>query len=237
MPDKPRTERIRPELTRLPELTWLRRLARRLLCSLARLLVSLLTHCEVRGLEFFPSRGPALIVTNHLGDADVVLSMALFPVPIDSLGKSELYDFPLLGMLIEAYGAILVHRGLPDRRALREAIRGLREGRILGVAPEGRESLTGSLEEGTGGAAYLAIKADVPVVPVTFTGTENWRVYGNLKRFRRTQVSMTIGTPFRLEKHPDWRESVRLGTQTIMSRLAQQLPTEYRGVYRNGLES
>jgi 1-acyl-sn-glycerol-3-phosphate acyltransferase len=162
--------------------------------------------------------------------------MAFLPPSIDSLSKSELRDFPVLGWIMEAYGVIWVHRGLPDRRALQMAIQGLREGRILAIAPEGRESLTGALEEGTGGAAYLALKTHVPIIPITITGTENQRIYGNLKHFRRSSISVTIGPTFYLEAIPNRREAIRQGTQTIMYKLSQQLPLEYRGVYQTGLE-
>ncbi len=107
----------------------------------------------------------------------------------------------------------------------------MKEGRLIAIAPEGRESLTGSLEGGTGGAAYLALKMDVPLIPVTFTGTENKRIYTNLKHFRRTDITLTIGTAFNLKQMPDWREAVTEGTDLIMRKLAQQLPPAYRGIY------
>jgi 1-acyl-sn-glycerol-3-phosphate acyltransferase len=185
-------------------------------------------------MENFPREGSALIVSNHLGDADVIMSLAFFPRPADSLAKIDLYfDYPLLGWLMEAYGVIWVHRGRPDRRALHGAIRGLNEGRLVAIAPEARESLSGSLEEGTGGAAYLAFKSNAPLLPVTFTGTENKAVYGNLKRLRRSEISMTIGPTFRLQKAEDTRQAVREGTKTIMKILARQLPPKYRGIYQS----
>jgi hypothetical protein len=69
-------------------------------------------------------------------------------------------------------------------------------------------------------------------VPITFIGTENKQIYSNLKRMRRTRVAMTVGPMFTLEKLPDRREAIRLGTRTIMERLASQLPPEYRGTYQ-----
>jgi 1-acyl-sn-glycerol-3-phosphate acyltransferase len=230
--EKPRAKEVRPELTALPRLTWGRRLVRYLLPAVARFLVLALTRCKVTGLQNFPRQGPALVVVNHLGDADALLGLAFFPTPVDALAKMELYDFPLLGGIMHAYGVIWVHRGHPDRRAIRAALQGLAKGRLVGIAPEGRESLSGGLEEGTEGAAYIALKANVPIVPVTFTGTMNNRIYPNLKRLRRTEVSLTVGPNFRLEKFPDRRASIRLGTQKIMERLASQLPPEYRGIYR-----
>jgi 1-acyl-sn-glycerol-3-phosphate acyltransferase len=228
---KPVSQNVRPKLTRLPPLTPARRIARRLFHWTARLAIALLTHARVSGLEHFPRQGPALVVTNHLGDADAVVALAFFPLRIDTLGKAELHDFPVLGKIMDLYGTVWVHRGQPDRRALRAALDGLRAGRIVAIAPEGRESLTGALEEATGGAAYLALKAGVPILPVTFTGTENRRVYANLKRLRRTDVTMMVGPAFTLAGGPS-RQAIELGTQKIMRTLAAQLPPEYRGAYQ-----
>jgi len=187
---------------------------------------------EMDGTENLPGNGPVIIVSNHLGDADMIIGVAIAPSEnIEVLAKSELYEFPVLGLLMDLYGVIWVHRGQPDRRALRAALHGLEEERIIALAPEGRESLTGSLEEGTGGAAYLALKANVPIIPVTVTGTENSRVYGNLKRFRRTRVTLSVGVPLYLKSYPDRREGIRIGTEIIMKTLASQLPRTYRGAY------
>jgi len=231
-PPKPESKFYRPELVRLPELTPKRRFVRWLLHGLVRLVVRLVINLEVRGREYFPKQGPLLIVGNHLGDADVIVGMALSLVPVEIVGKIELFDFPIVGWLMESYGTIWLHRGYPDRRAIRAALQGLAEDRIVAIAPEGRESVTGSLEEGTRGAAYLALKADVSILPVALTGTENWRIYGNLKRLRRTNVSLTVGAPFRLETHGDRRQQLELGTDQIMRAVAQLLPPDYQGVYR-----
>jgi len=228
---KPRSEVTRSELIGLPTLTSWRRLVRILICWFSRLLVFLWTRPVVSGLGNIPKQEAALLISNHLGDADLVLGLAFSPVIVEIVTKIELVEIPILGSLLQAYGVIWVRRGQPDRKALRAILQGLKEGRKVGLAPEGRESLTGALEEGSGGAAYLALKADVPLIPVTFTGTENQRVLDNIKRFRRTNVSMTIGPPFRLENLPDWREAVTQGTKTIMHTLASQLPPAYRGVY------
>ncbi len=236
-PPKPRSENIHPEIAHLPHLTPWRRLARHVLRSLLRLAMWLFTDVLVRGVENFPVTGPALVVSNHLGDADVIIGVALAPRLPEVMAKVEMVDFPVIGKLMEAYGVIWVHRGQPDRRALRAALQGLSEGRLVSLAPEGRESLTGSLEEGTGGAAFLALKANAPVLPVTFTSTENSRVYGNMKRFRRTSITVTVGPLFHLQASDDRRHDIQQGTQTIMSTLASQLPPEYQGVYQNGLES
>lgn len=228
---KPRSQIIHPDISRLPRLSIWRRVFRRLAIALVRLAVWLFTRSRVEGFEHVPSRGPALVVSNHLGDADLVVGLALSPVEVEALAKADLYDYPVLGKLMDAYGVIWVHRGQPDRHALRAALDGLRQGRLVAIAPEGRESVTGALEQGTEGAAYLALKAGVPVLPLTFTGTENARIYGNLKRLRKTDVTMTVGPAFLLDELPDRQKAIEQGTQKIMCALASQLPPAYRGIY------
>jgi 1-acyl-sn-glycerol-3-phosphate acyltransferase len=228
---KPRSEVNRPGLVRLAALTPGRKIFRKLIRWLSKAMVFLWARPVLKGLENIPKNGPALFVTNHLGDADLIVGLAYGPEEIESLGKIELYDIPVLGWILNTYGFIWIHRGQADKRALRAVLQAFKEGRMVVIAPEGRESLTGSLEQGTGGAAYLALKGDVPVIPVTFTGTENKIVFNNMKRFRKSNVSMTIGKPFRLERQEDRRMSIQVGTGKIMKTLAQQLPPKYRGVY------
>lgn len=231
-PPKPVSQFYRPEITRLPRLTIRRRAFRRVVNFLLRILVRLAARCEVNGLHNLPAHGAALLVSNHLGDADMVLGMAFTPRPVEIIAKAELYDLPVLGKLMDLYGVIWVHRGRPDRNAIRVALEALAQGRLVAIAPEGRESLIGGLEEGTHGAAYLALKSGAPLIPVTFTGSENARVFTNLKRFKRTEMSLKIGEPFYLSPQTDRKRALEEGTREIMERLAFQLPKAYRGVYQ-----
>lgn len=238
-PPKPISSIRRYELTQLPRLTMGRRIIRFIARQLARGLVCIATRLEVEGLENFPKQGPYLIVTNHLGDADAVLGMALFPHLPDALAKIELYEeLGLLGKMMHLFGVIWVRRGQPDRRALQVALESLRLGRVVAVAPEGRYSLIGGLEEGSGGAAFLALKSGVPIVPVVFIGSENENVYGYLRRFRRVPLRVRIGKPFSLQAGEErLSAAVHRGTEQIMLSLAALLPEEKRGVYREALRS
>jgi 1-acyl-sn-glycerol-3-phosphate acyltransferase len=229
---KPRSEVVNPEITRLAQLNLGRKIYRAMLRWFSKLLVLIWTRVDVKGLENIPEEGPGIFVANHLGDADFVLGLAYAPLVVEPFVKIELFDLPILGKVLDAYGVIWVHRGQPDRRALRVVMEAMKRNRMVGIAPEGRESLTGALEEGTDGAAYLALKTEAPVIPVTFTGTENVRVFNNMKRFKRTDVTLTIGKPFRLQRLDKLRPSIRKGTELIMQTLSQQLPLEYRGFYK-----
>ncbi|KAF0108399.1 MAG: 1-acyl-sn-glycerol-3-phosphate acyltransferase [Anaerolineaceae bacterium] len=228
---KPVSEIWKPELSRLPRLTWTRRLFRVFIRLVCRLLIFLYTRAAVRGLENYPRRGPALVVINHLGDPDAVLALAFLPEFPEMIGKIELrYDWRLT-LLLDWLGVIWIHRGRPDRRALSAALEALRQGKHVIIAPEGRESVSGALEAGTDGAAFLALKAGVPVIPVTLTGTEFRRVENAMKAWRRTPVTLTVGKPFVLPEEERGPDRLREATRQIMETLARQLPPEYRGVY------
>lgn len=237
LPPKPVSNLWRPELVRMPRLTRGRRAFRVFAIKVMRLLAAFLLKVEVRGLENFPRHGAALITVNHLGDADAAVLLAFLSRPLEVLGKVELYDFPVLGKLMEAYGVIWLHRGLADRRALRAALQVLAQERALVIAPEGRYSLMDGLEAGANGAAFLALQAGAEVVPVALTGTDNSNVYGHLRRLRRAPVTLTVGTSFRLTGQVEGREAIRSGTRQIMKTLAGLLPPEKRGLYADSNEN
>lgn len=227
---KPITDWWRPDLVALPKLTFARRLFRIFGRGLAKLVTLYMMNAEVSGMENFPKHGPALVVINHLGDADVVLLAAVIPTTIDGMGKIELNDHWFVGPIFRAYGVIWVHRGKADRRAVRAALDGLSQGRMIAIAPEGRQTLQDGLEEGTQGAAFLAMKSGAPIVPVAMTGTENDNIY-NGKFWKRAKVTIAVGKPFYLKEYDDRQTMLKEGTRQIMQSLAELLPESYRGKY------
>jgi 1-acyl-sn-glycerol-3-phosphate acyltransferase len=173
------------------------------------------------------------VAINHLGDADAVLLGAVIPQTLDGVGKIELNDHWLVGPLFRAYGIIWLHRGRPDRKALRAVLDGLAEGRFMVIAPEGRQSVIGGLEEGNDGAAFLALKSGAPVVPVAMTGTENSHIVGHMKRLKRAPITLVVGKPFYLTENGNRQAALREGTHQIMRSLANLLPESYRGNYKS----
>ncbi|MEP7137349.1 MAG: lysophospholipid acyltransferase family protein [Chloroflexota bacterium] len=228
---KPVTDWWRPDLVKLPKLTFARKIFRIFARGLTKLVVFVTMNVTIKGMENFPKKGPALIVINHLGDVDAVLLAASIPVAIDGMGKIELNEHWLVGPTFRAYGVIFVHRGRPDRKAIRAALDGLAEGRMLALAPEGRQSVEGKLEEGTEGAAFLAMKTGAIIVPVAMTGTENENIY-NRKWWRRARVTLSVGKPFKLTEQADRQKMMREGTSQIMESLASLLPESYVGNYK-----
>lgn len=230
-PPKPISQLWRPELTRFPRLHGLRRAFRLCIRMLARILIRALAVAELRGVEHLPG-GPVLYVTNHLGDADALLLLIALPSAPEALGKIELLsEYPVLGRIMDWYGIIWLHRGRVDRRALDFGVRALHEGRSLIIAPEGRYSLSGGMERGGRGAAYLALHARARVVPLALTGTRNADVYSDLRRLRRPHITLTAGEPYDLQTLRERPHALDQATQQIMESIARLLPPEYRGAY------
>lgn len=102
---------------------------------------------------------------------------------------------------------------------------------MLALAPEGRQTIIGGLEEGTEGASFLAMKSGAPIVPVALTGTENAHISHHITNGKRAPVSLSVGKPFLIQAHADRHEIIRNGTRQIMESLALLLPPERRGIY------
>ncbi len=199
----------------------------RILRGLARWLARGLLRLSVRGTEQVPLAGGLLLTTNHLSGADPVLVLGFCPRPARVAGKAELLGWPVVGWVARVYGMIPLQRDRVDRPALRRLLQALAGGEAVLFAPEGRESRTGALEAGRGGAAFLAQHAGVPIVPVAITGT-TWRdILSGWRRLRRPCVTLTFGRPYRLPRDLGRAAAV----EAIMLQIAALLPPAYRGVY------
>ncbi len=197
-------------------------------------LLPLYTRIEVRGMENMPLSGPVIIASNHLNDADPGILCTRIDRVIVFMTKVELFKIPGLAQFLRAFGAFPVRRGEADLAALRLSSAALAEGKALCIFPEGtREGPPEVLAKAHPGAALLALRHDVPVVPVAIQGSGKLTLPKMFLRLdRRERVILTIGEPFRLEKPARLNgEAVGAGTQQIMERIAALLPEGHRGYY------
>lgn len=202
-----------------------------------KVLLRLFARYEVKGQHNLPPGGPLLLVFNHLAWWDAPVAMAALPWQMRAIALKDLQRVPVTGQLLSLSGAIWVDRGRYDRQALRDALAVLEAGGVLGIAPEGRMSLSGALERGKPGPVFLARKADVPILPVALTGTE--KVLSEWRSFDRPQIEVNIGRVFRLPEREvvgPTKEQRQADADFIMERLAELLPAAYRGVYGDSVK-
>jgi len=203
-----------------------------LLRVLVRFVLFLVGSLKVSGRENVPESGPYILVVNHMSKADPPLVfLALPPMRLRFFAAEKWEHHPFFGPLMNVVGVIYIKRGEVDRKALREAMEAIKGGSIFGLAPEGTRSRVGHLLEAKDGAAYLASRADVPILPVGLVNTD---VVGeNVKRLRRTTFEMYIGKPFMLPAigHRAKGRELEAYTHLIMIKIASLLPERYHGYY------
>lgn len=194
-----------------------------------RAAILLFSKRHVQGREHVPRGGPVILVSNHLNLADPPLLSVLTPRRIVWLTKQELFDSPVVGFLYHLIGCIPVRRHESDLRALRRCERTVEKGQVLGMFPEGTRG-RGGLGPGEPGTALLALRTGAPILPVAVWGTEGVTLPAAF--FRRTEVHIVYGEPFRLPPVERVRkDTVKQATEEIMRRIAALLPPQYRGVY------
>lgn len=145
---------------------------REVLRALLRGLVGCLGGLRVEGAELVPRSGGVLIAPNHRSHLDPVLVGLVIRRPVWFIATDELFAIPVLGRIARALRAFPIHQDSPDRWALRRAEQLLRSGEALVSFPEGHESLNGRLQPLQGGCVFLALRAEVPILPVGILGSE-----------------------------------------------------------------
>jgi 1-acyl-sn-glycerol-3-phosphate acyltransferase len=209
------------------------RTCRFLFVPVFRFFMGVLCDIKVYGLENVPPYGPYFIAFNHVATLDAPLLVVTWPHHPEGLTAAENFPDPFVGTLMRMYGAIPLKRTEYDREALEKGLAVLKAGSPLIVAPEGTRRHQPGMQPAKPGIGYLALKANVPIVPVGVTGTETW--IPSWKQFKRPRLSLIIGAPFTLPTEPitpaNRREKIAEYTTLIMTKIAQLLPLEYRGVY------
>ncbi len=128
---------------------------------------------RVEGLEHIDPCRTTIYCVNHPSAMDIPILFVNLPVQFRFLAKRPLFHLPFLGWHLSRSGHIPVDRAHPREalKTLDDAANKIREGRSVVLFPEGTRSRDGSMLPFKGGSFYLAVRAGVPVVPITLNGT------------------------------------------------------------------
>ncbi|MGB5961476.1 MAG: lysophospholipid acyltransferase family protein [Coleofasciculaceae cyanobacterium] len=148
---------------------------------------------RIYGAENVPKLGPLVVASNHASDFDPPILSCSMRRPVAFMAKEELFKIPLFKQGIELYGAYPVKRGAADRSAIRAAINCLSEGWAVGLFLQGTRTTDARIPEPKLGAALIAAKAKVPILPVSLWGTEAIFVKGSPVP-RSVPVTVRIGS-------------------------------------------
>lgn len=170
------------------------------------------TRLHIDGRERLPATGAYILAPVHRSYVDTPIIACVTSRRIMFMGKIEMWKYPTLGWLFSALGAFPVSRGSVDRQALTRCIEVLDRGEPLVLFPEGERKDGPLVHPLFDGAAFVAARAGVPIVPVGIGGSA--RVMPrHAKMFRPQKVHVVIGDPIVVETGPSGRASRRAITE------------------------
>jgi 1-acyl-sn-glycerol-3-phosphate acyltransferase len=155
-----------------------------------------LSRLTIEGAENLHRHPVAVYASNHTSYMDTPVIFAALPFQFRILAKKELWQMPFIGWYLERSGQMPIDTANPHatRASLGEGVKVLRAGMPLFVFPEGGRTATGRLQPFLSGAAYLAIRAQVPLVPIALSG-----VYDLLpihtRHFYPSKLKLRVGEP------------------------------------------
>lgn len=165
--------------------------------------------------------GGKIYAANHCSNAEGPILNLFHFKPVKFLGKSELFRSPYQRIAMKGVGTIPIKRGASDKKAFEQAVSALKKGDYIGIFPEGTRGNGSELLPPHTGVIRLAILADVPIIPVGFSGAKKaWPRGRYLPRFRKVWVK--VGDPWYVPKAPSGREY----TYDELKKLANELMYE-----------
>ena len=176
---------------------------------------------RVEGAPHVPAAGPCIIAANHVSYVDLIVLWMASPRHVRFIVDRAQFQRPLVHWMALRTGAIPVENDPRDLGSVRRALGALRDGDVLGIFPEGGRSADGNLLPGKPGAAMLALRAGVPLIPAGIVGA--FKAYSRhhlLPRPRR--LTVRFGAPLDLPE--TWRghgakDHLEEGTALLMERI------------------
>ena len=183
------------------------------------------TRMHIDGRERLPQAGAYVLAPVHRSYVDTPIVACISTRRIRFMGKQEIWKYPRLGWLFSALGAFPVNRGNADREALSRCLTVLEGGEPLVLFPEGERKDGPRIHPLFGGAAFLAARAGVPIVPVGIGGSA--RVMPRHARMiRPRKVHVVIGEPIVVEVGESGRAS-----RTALAEASERLSSELQRLF------
>jgi 1-acyl-sn-glycerol-3-phosphate acyltransferase len=201
--------------------------ANRIAALFMKLLFGYSSRIDVVGGENAERGGAFLLASNHISHFDPFIISSVVRRKIDWMAMAEFFPMPIVGLFLRAVDAFPAERDRADRRTIRTAIERLKNGRIVGVFPEGgiRDGAQSLLQGAPvrAGASTLAHMAHVSVVPCVILGSDRLYARRSWFPFRRTPVWIGFGKPI--------SNFARLEKSVARERIENELTAAFQNIY------
>ena len=179
------------------------------------------TRVTISGRENIPRSGAFVLAPVHRSNIDSPLASAVTRRRLRFMGKDSLWRMRPVGWVLSALGGFPVSRGTADREALKRCIAVLEKGQPLVLFPEGTRQSGPVIQPLFDGAAYVAVKAGVPIIPVGIGGSERVMPKGS-RMIRPRKCVMMIGAPIVVQTDAEGRVP-RSAVRDVTDRLSREL--------------
>ncbi len=189
------------------------------------------TKVVVEGAENALRDGPQMFAANHQAIYDILILGGWIPVQFRWIARKEWLRTPFMGWHLKRYGTIAVDRSNPraSAKSLLEAADRIRSGTTILFFPEGTRQPDALLQEFKQGGFLLAMRAGVPILPVSIVGTKDI-IRKNSWRVHKGTIKLVIGKPIDTTKYGK-RDREKLMSD-VRDAIAIHLPDEYLVNYR-----
>ncbi|MDO5715042.1 MAG: lysophospholipid acyltransferase family protein [Tissierellia bacterium] len=143
------------------------------------ILLKIIYRVEITGKEYIPQKGPFILCSNHQSIIDPVIITANFKIPIHWMAKKELFEHKFFGSFISTLGAFPIDRQGNDIKAIKTAMRYIKNGEVIGIFPEGTRMKEKNYSQIKAGTALIAHRTKASVLPVYIEG--NYKIFRKMK--------------------------------------------------------
>ena len=184
---------------------------------LCRIWFGSLFRTRVVGAENIPASGAFILAANHVSNWDPPFLGTFIDREVCYMGKEELFRNPVMAWVCRNLHVFPVKRGAADKTAIKTAVKLLRDGKCLGIFPEGTRSKTGKLGRAEAGVSLIAAMTKAPVIPAAIVNTE--KIFSRAEFLPR--LAVVYGAPMKFTGSTKDKDALEKFAQDIMNEIAK----------------
>ena len=184
---------------------------------LCRFWFGTILRTRVIGAENIPAQGAFILAANHVSNWDPPFLGTFISREVCYMGKEELFKNPVMAWACRNLHVFPVKRGAADKTAIKTAIKILKDGKCLGIFPEGTRSKTGKLGKAASGVSLIAALTKAPIIPAAIINTE--KIFSREKFF--PTLAVVYGSPIKFSGSTKDKEALENFAQELMNEIAK----------------